>query len=415
MNLRFVLAATFGVLALVGRAGGEEKDGKTEEKEPAKEETELNFFPLIGGDSDTGIGIGVVGDLAHLAPGYKPYRWRLEAGAFITFKPGENGDAIQSPYQDFYLDLTMPNLTDSRRLRLEIRPSFTTETTQRFDGLGNASPEPPSSLPSSDSQYGRRRLALDASARVDVGNHLFVRGTVDYSRFWLDVAQGSILAEERVSGSDEVRRLLAAPDDFGVLSTMLALELDTRDNEIVTKNGMFHQLRVRFSPSFGDDHPFQFAELNATFRFYRSPAPWLTFSGRLLGDIIFGDAPFYELTRIDDLSMFGGATGIRGVPGQRYYGKVKVIGNLEGRAEMWHFQLFGKKLVLASALFLDTGRVWVDLEDNPALDGTGLGLKWGVGGGLRLQEGTTFVVRGDIAWSPDARPIGAYVSANEIF
>jgi Omp85 superfamily domain len=411
--LRSVLAATLGVLAAVGRAAGDEP--KSVETAPEKETTELNFLPLIGGDSDTGIGAGVVGDLAHLSPSYKPYRWRLEAGAFITFKPGDNGDAIQSPYQDFYLDLILPQLTESRRLRLEVRPSFTTETTQRFDGLGNDSPEPPSSLPPRASQYGRRRLALDTAARVDVGNHLFVRGSIGYSRFWLDVASDSILAQERTTGSDEVRKLLAAPDHFGVLSTMLALEYDTRENEIVTHDGSFHQLRLRFSPSFGDDHPFRFGQINSTFRFYRSPAPWLVLGARILGDVIFGDAPFYELTRIDELSMFGGATGIRGVPGQRYYGKVKVIGNLEGRAEMWHFELFGKDLVLAGALFVDAGRVWVDLEDNPALDGTGLGLKLGLGGGLRLQEGKTFVVRGDLAWSPDARPIGAYVSAGEIF
>jgi hypothetical protein len=32
-----------------------------------------------------------------------------------------------------------------------------------------------------------------------------------------------------------------------------------------------------------------------------------------------------------------------------------------------------------------------------------------------LQQGKTFVVRGDIAWSPDARPVGAYVGAGQTF
>ena len=106
VHLRSVLPAALGLLAVAARAGGDETP---ETKEVEKEKTELNFFPLIGGDSDTGFGFGVVGDLAHLSPGYEPYRWRLEAGAFITFKPGDNGDAIQSPYQDVYLDLTLPN------------------------------------------------------------------------------------------------------------------------------------------------------------------------------------------------------------------------------------------------------------------------------------------------------------------
>jgi hypothetical protein len=32
-----------------------------------------------------------------------------------------------------------------------------------------------------------------------------------------------------------------------------------------------------------------------------------------------------------------------------------------------------------------------------------------------LQEGETFVVRFDVAWSPDAHPVGVYFTAGEIF
>jgi hemolysin activation/secretion protein len=75
-----------------------------------------------------------------------------------------------------------------------------------------------------------------------------------------------------------------------------------------------------------------------------------------------------------------------------------------------------KLLVLSVAAFLDGGRVWTEISQaHPELDGGGLGIKYGVGGGLRLQEGQTFVVRADIAWSPDATPIGAYFAAGEIF
>ena len=72
--------------------------------------------------------------------------------------------------------------------------------------------------------------------------------------------------------------------------------------------------------------------------------------------------------------------------------------------------------MLALAAFFDCGRVWTELgRAHPELDGTGVGLKYGIGGGLRLQEGKTFVVRADLAWSPDATPIGAYFAAGQIF
>jgi hypothetical protein len=77
--------------------------------------------------------------------------------------------------------------------------------------------------------------------------------------------------------------------------------------------------------------------------------------------------------------------------------------------------MFGLDCTLGGVLFIDVGRLWSDWTPDPAFDGEGLGLKFGLGGGLRLQQGTAFVVRGDVAWSPDARPIGAYVTAGQIF
>jgi hemolysin activation/secretion protein len=107
---------------------------------------------------------------------------------------------------------------------------------------------------------------------------------------------------------------------------------------------------------------------------------------------------------------------VRGVPAQRYYGKVKVFGNLEAIGELLPFTVKDKPFILGAAVFLDAGRTWTELgQSNPQLDGTGLGLKYGVGAGLRLQQGRTMLLRFDVAWSPDANPIGAYFSAGEIF
>jgi outer membrane protein assembly factor BamA len=237
----------------------------------------------------------------------------------------------------------------------------------------------------------------------------------DYSRLSLDIPAGSVLDQQRHSGSAEVREILDGPDRHGLAAAQVSLEYDSRDNEIVTRTGSFHQLLVRTSPRLGPTHPFSFTEANATLRSYGTPLRWLQIAGRLVGDVLIGHPPIYELTRIADTSVVGGSKGIRGVPGQRYYGKVKVFGNLEARAEVWHFDALHKPFALAAAGFVDAGRVWAELTPHPELDGRGLGLKYGVGGGLRLQEGQTFVVRFDLAWSPDARPIGAYFSAGETF
>ena len=136
---------------------------------------------------------------------------------------------------------------------------------------------------------------------------------------------------------------------------------------------------------------------------------------RAVGDWQFGDVPFYELARYEDTFAFGGVNGVRGIPGQRYYGRIKLFSNVELRAQLFDFTLFRKPYALGGALFTDFGRLWTDFGSHPELDGTGLGLKYGLGGGLRLQQGKTFVIRVDVAWSPDARPIGAYLTAGHAF
>jgi hemolysin activation/secretion protein len=147
--------------------------------------------------------------------------------------------------------------------------------------------------------------------------------------------------------------------------------------------------------------------------------PRVVLAGRLAGDVLYGDPPFYELARFEDTYAIGGLNGVRGVPAQRYYGKVKVLGNVELRTEIVTFRALGKPVTFGVTAFLDGGRVWADTTPRPDLDGGGsggiAGLKYGVGGGVRFQSGSAFVLRGDVAWSPDATPIGAYVAAGQMF
>ncbi len=380
----------------------------------ASAQTEVNVIPVVGGDSDVGIGVGAVADVARLEPGFGQFRWKAELGTFISFKPGQGDDKVAIPFQDYFLTLVYPRTGPGGRLRLEARPSFTSESTQRFYGVGNASSEPADDSEQRH-QYGRKRVAVVTAARFRFVDKFFVRGGLSFTNNWLAARDDSSLVIQRTTGSDEVRALLDGPVSHAVVAGAVGLQYDSRDNETVTHTGSFHSLRLLYSPRLAPAIPFGYQQLTATSRFYRSPLPWLVVRFRLLGDFLFGDPPFYELTRVEDMSVFGGGKGLRGVPGQRYYGMIKVFGNLETRAEVWHFSMFKKPFVLGTAAFFDAGRVWADYTAHPELDGSKIGLKYGVGGGLRLQEGQTLVVRFDVAWSPDARPVGAYFNVGEVF
>jgi outer membrane protein assembly factor BamA len=233
----------------------------------------------------------------------------------------------------------------------------------------------------------------------------------------MNVRPNTTLAADQSAGPPQVRALLGQFSPHGVELAEVGVEYDTRDNEIVTRRGMYHALHFRYSPSVGTWLPYPYELVDLTLRGYATPIPrWLTLSGRVVGDALMGSPPFYELARFNQTPAIGGVNAVRGIPAQRYYGKVKLFGNFEARTELFPFHIRKKPLVLGVAAFFDAGRVWTELgRRHPDLDGTGLGLKYGVGGGLRLQQGQTFVVRVDVAWSPDARPVGAYFAAGQIF
>jgi hypothetical protein len=376
---------------------------------------ELNFIPIAGGDSDVGIGAGIVGDLAALAPGRPPYRWRLEANTFTTVKV-RDGHVIL-PFQDYWLELVAPRWGPGGRLRPDLRAAFTDEVTLKYYGMGNASPPQAATESIESLEYARLHPTLSAELRVRVASAFYLLGGTAYTYNRLTVGPETRLGRDQAMGPPEVQALLGSFGRHGVELLTLEAQWDTRDDEIVTRHGQFHTLRFRGSPRLGSSMPYAYERLTLTTRFYVTVVErWLRVSLRAVGDALFGDPPFYELARFDETPAVGGGKAVRGVPAQRYYGEAKVFGNVEAVSELWPFTIKGKKLVLGAAAFFDAGRSWTELaRRHPELDGTGLGLKYGVGGGLRLQQGQTFIVRFDLAWSPDATPIGAYFAAGQIF
>ena len=378
---------------------------------------EFGIIPLLGGSSDLGVGGGALASLTSFAPGYEPYRVRAEAGAVATFKRAADA-GWQAPYQDVYLALTLPDLIP-HRLRLEVRPSYTRESTQAYYGIGNASHAPthgPEGQSGSDYfQYGRMHPSLQLRILLTLGGAFFLQLGAALTYNQLDVHPDSQLDRDRHSSDVHIEQFFGPLRAHFVDEFEQTLIYDTRDDETSPTRGMYHQLRLRLHPGGSGALPYRYGQFNATARGYVSVRPWLTLAARVVGDLQFGDVPFYELPRYDDTFALGGVSGVRGVPGQRYYGKRKLFGNLEARMRVATFDAFELPCSLAAVVFVDAGRLWSDWTPDPVLDGRGLGLKYGLGAGLRLQQGRAFVVRADAALSPDARPIGVYVTAGQIF
>lgn len=375
--------------------------------------TEIGVVPLLGGDTDVGVGVGLLSTVAGVAPKVEPYRWAVESAGFISFK--HVNDEFIVPYQDYSIQWTAPQLFQ-KRLRIEIRPSYTRETLQRFYGLGNASSAPTKENLRRDF-FGRTHPTLWVRLRYKVWGYVHAGVGSSYTHNWLVIHQESTLAQKMMNGTPTERAILGSSGRHGVLILEGLILYDSRDNETVSRSGQFHQIRIRLSPQMaGATMPYSYQQLNFSSHVYYSMIPnRLVLAIRLVADLQFGRPPFYELARYDDTFALGGQNGVRGVPGQRYYGKIKGFGNFETRLHLANFTLWKKAMRLGTALFFDAGRAFTEWARHPQLDGSGWGLKYGTGGGIRLQQGKTFVVRADIAWSPDARPLGAYLAAGQMF
>lgn len=425
----FLSVSAFDARAALAQEQGPDAAGDDDAKEAKRKaeqqrpHTEFNVVPLVGGDSDIGWGGGALVELARHDPGYVPYKWALEVAGLITFKPsnsaatGRASQRPQIPYQDYYALLTFPHVT-SRALRLEIRPSFTQESTQKYYGFGNASQVDRNHATDPYYEYGRIHPTMSVRARFKLAGPFYAQLGELFTWNTLSIPGDGHLADDQRTGSAEVRHLLGSFQDHAVNLLEYSVMYDTRDDEIEARKGMWHQIKLRVSPGGADWMPYRYAQGNVTLRGYVSPLKAkrrLTLAARVVGDWQVGDVPFYELARYEDTFALGGVNGVRGVPAQRYYGKVKALGNVEARSELVDFRLLSKDFTLGVAAFFDGGRLWSEGFNHPELDGPGAGVKYGVGGGLRIHQGSSMVVRLDVAWSPDAAPIGAYFAAGELF
>jgi len=396
-----------------------EKDDASSAKNKG-EHDELNIVPIFGGSTDIGVGGGHFMGLARKRPGYDPFVWNLESASLFTFKKAQ-GDGVQVPMQDVWLKLTVPRFL-GRAAQLAVRPSYTWELL-RYYGLGNASiDETRHGAPDAFTEYRRLHPQLQVDLRWRIVDHFEGHTGLRATGNWIQLKGDTRLATDLNAGSPEVRRLLepagqgSATHAHSVVLFVYGLRWDNRDDMTSTHSGQFHKIDLSLAPGGTEAVPYRYGVLNATLCFFAPLVrPKLTLATRVVFDGLFGGPPFYELARFDDTYALGGTQGVRGVPAQRYSGKVKLFGNVELRGELVHFHAFDKSLVLGVTGFFDAGRLWADWTSHPALDGTSVGLKWGVGGGVRLQSGSSFVVRADVAWSPDANPIGGYFNAAQMF
>lgn len=379
-------------------------------------ETEFSVVPFAGGSSDTGFGGGYIASLARLRQDREPYVYRIDTTGSVTFDESRSG-GLRIPYADVFLRWRFPHVI-ANRLGVELRASYTRETNLGYYGLGNASALPPG-LERGDPffEYSRVHPTLKMSWELQL-EPLHLSWGASYTGNWLEVAPDTLLASDFQSDVPYVRELVGNARQHSVPQFSLGVAWDTRDDEVAPIRGVYLSEEVALTPGTFGDAWYRFARSTSTARAYIPLVPQrrrLVLATRLVADFLVGNPPFYELARYDETSAIGGSRGVRGVPAQRYYGKIKLIANVELRSELLELRILGTKRRFGLVAFADTGRLWADYTPRPALDGSELGLAYGLGGGLRIASGKTFMLRFDLAWSPDSNSTSGYLLAGHLF
>ncbi len=394
----------------------------TEVPREASPKWDWTVFPVLGGSSDFGVLGGAAASIARHAKERKPYQFQAALILSTSFK--DNGDGIELVQHKHAIRFDWLGLFHNR---LRLSPAFNFERTANsgYFGLGNASEATPID---SSGTFGRRyqfihnevRGRLNARIAL-VGPWSLIAGTTHrYSR--PTAYDGSQLATDSATTTPDGAKTIYGTEPLYQPSLQFGVLYDRRDNEVTPSSGGYHELAVRTAIGFPLSSEVRSAGASIVLRQYFSLFGPVVLAIRALGDFAIGNVPFYDLAQGGSFiaeQMPGGAQGVRGVPNGRFAGLAKVVGNVELRAMVFEFRIARQKFRVGLAGFVDGGRVWLDYKKDPR-DGTGVGLKYGVGAGVYFQWGVA-LFRFDVAYSPDARaanpslPVGLYVAEGQLF
>jgi hypothetical protein len=391
-------------------------DYTTERLEPAG-------FPVLAGNTDIGFQFGGVGTLSYFKDGVKPYRWSMNLVLSWSVKGGPAGAEIAQ--QNYLWMMDVPEfLGPAVRVFPELAYSHTVN--YGYFGFGNASS---GTTPSHNPNPGRFHEWIQSYAQVRPLARIHVRGPLyvelmgQYLHISPQVYADSLLAQN-LSMPAPGQPTLYGATALSLPSIAGGLLWDSRDDEIFPRSGMFNEVGVRALQAFPLDADVRYIEAGAIVRGYIPLPGQAVLAGRLVANFQAGHVPFYDLFQagpFDQKEMPGGSAGIRGVPVGRYLGPIKVVGNAELRVMLVKFTVGGQRFTLGNDFFFDTGRVWSNYSFHSPLDGSGIGLKYGVGGGIYVLWGQAAMLRLEAAYSPDAvsenpsLPIGIYVEDGTMF
>lgn len=358
-----------------------------ERSDEAQDEVQTGFqwmlFPTFKGNSDAGFIYGAQLAMIDYADGKEPFNWEFRL---------KLNHSTKNRHQHYLVFDTPHLLPYGLRYALELEVLHINDA--NYFGIGNETTfdeDTPDLY-----QFRLTEPRLQTHIRKELYDPIFVVGGAAASFSWVRADPTSLLAIERPIGWEGGRSI----------SGLIGAGVDTRDNEIVTRKGVYAEIYSRFALTpLAETSWFGGGIYQAS---YWSPfVDWIVIGQRLMFEALGGTPPVTEMMRMGGTKNFralGGVFSHRGFAENRFIGPTKGLANFEIRA---YFSPLFQHLVFGAGPFLDASRVF---------DGSGTFFKvWHVssGGEFTINWKESFLFRLDYAVSSEGGEF--YIEGRHLF
>ena len=369
---------------LIPAAAFAQRDAQKRDVEDVQRGLQWLAFPTFKGNSDAGFIYGGQLQMIDYAGGdLDPFNWELRLKLEHSTK---------NRHQHFLIFDTPHLLGGGLRLYLEVEVLHIRDA--NYFGIGNET-----AFDDERPDLYRFRLTeprLRTHLQKLLYRHVFVFGGMSLGYSVVRAETGSLLASQQPVGWEGGR----------IVSGLIGAGIDTRDSEIMPRNGIYTELYSRFALTpLAETSWFGGGLYQA---FYWAPlVDWIVIANRIMFEALGGTPPVTELMRMGGTRNFralGGVYSHRGFAENRFIGENKGLLNLEIRG---YFAPLFRHLVLGAGPFLDVSRVF---------DGSGDALRtWHIssGGEFTVSWKESFLFRLDYAVSAEGGEF--YIEGRHIF
>lgn len=382
-SLRLLIGLLIGLALLPGSSAFADEKGDDATEDELRTGFEWFAFPTFKGNSDAGFIYG--GQLAMIdyADGDEPFAWEFRL---------KLNHSTKNRHQHFLIFDTPHLLPGNLRYYLQLEVLHIADA--NYFGIGNETVRD-EELPDLY-RFQLTEPRLQTHVLRELYKRVFVVGGVSVGFSWVSAEPDSLLAIEQPVGSEGGRSIAG----------LIGAGIDTRDNEIVTREGVYAELYSRFALTPLAETSWFGGGIYQTS--YWSPlVDWIVFGQRLMFEVLGGTPPVTEMMRIGGTRNFRGLGGVfsqRGFAENRFIGTTKGLANFEIRA---YFPPLFKHLVFGAGPFLDVSRVF---------DGSGSFFRvWHVasGGEFTINWRESFLFRLDYAVSSEGGEF--YIEGRHLF